>query len=196
MDYINAETIGSQIDNIVLTFFQKSGIDIYNITECKAVTHNTLTLCMMEIYNNLFKPSMTLWNNQKSLIDYDNTILLTVIANKFIELCLRFNKSLGIMQFSIMTGIHWQTLAEWERNKESNPARSAIVNNIRECHKMEQINILNESPVGALAVANNDNETGLNWSRQQAIEQASNAVYLIPSERLQRLGIDKQENTM
>ena len=59
---------------------------------------------------------------------------------------------------------------------------------------MEQINILNESPVGALAVANNDNETGLNWSRQQALEQANNAVFLIPSERVSRLNLEKVDS--
>lgn len=189
MDYININTIQQQIDDCVISFFTKRGIDIYDMSQRKHVNHNMLTLCMMNVYNTLFKPDRTLWNNQKSLIDYDNIELLTVIANKFIELSLEFNKSLGLMQFSLFTGIHRSTLAEWRDNKNVNPARSDLINNICECHKMEQIGLLNDTPVGALAVANNDIETGLQWSQNQLLTAQNNAVFLIPSERLNRLQI-------
>lgn len=195
MNYININTIGEQIDNYVLEFFTQRNIDIMDVSQCKTVPHNILTLCMMGIYNNLFKPNKPLWNNQKSLIDYDNIELLSVIATKFIELSLMFNKSLGLMQFSIMTGIHRQTLAEWRDNERPNPARSDIINNICECHKMEHIGLLNDTPVGALAVANNDTETGLEWATKQAITAQNNAVFLIPSERLQRLCITAHDET-
>ena len=191
--YININTISCDIDNCVNEFFSCRNIDLLDVQQCRNIPHNILTLCLMNIYNNLFKPDVTLCNNQKSLIDYDNIELLTVIANKYIELALTFNKSIGIMQFSIMTGIHWQTLADWQRNKELNPLRSAIVENIREYHKMEQINLLNDTPVGALAVANNDHETGLEWSKNQLQQIAQNAVYLLPSERVDRLRLDKPE---
>ena len=193
MNYININTIGEQIDNYVLEFFTQRNIDIMDVSQCRTVPHNILTLCMMGIYNNLFKPSKPLWNNQKSLIDYDNIELLSVIAAKFIELSLMFNKSLGLMQFSIMTGIHRQTLAEWRDNERSNPARSDVINNICECHKMEHIGLLNDTPVGALAVANNDVETGLQWATKQAIAAGQQAVFLIPSERLNRLSISAAE---
>ena len=104
-----------------------------------------------------------------------------------------FNKSLGLMQFSNMTGIHRQTLAEWRDNERSNPARSDVINNICECHKMEHIGLLNDTPVGALAVANNDVETGLQWATKQAIAAGQQAVFLIPSERLNRLSISAAE---
>ena len=187
--YININTICDDIDNCVIDFFTAYNINIYDINQCKSIPHNIITLCMLNVYNNLFKPDTTLRNNQKSLIDYDNIDLLQTIANKFIELSLRFNKSLGLMQFSIFSGIHRCTLAEWRDNKNVNPARSDIINNICECHKMEQIGLLNDTPVGALAVANNDTETGLEWSTKQAITTQQGAVFLIPSERLNRLSI-------
>lgn len=187
--YININTIGAQIDNCVFDFFTARNIDIYDITQCKSIPHNIITLCMMNVYNTLFKPDQTLCNNQKSLINYDDIELLQTIANKFIELSLHFNKSLGLMQFSLFSGIHRATLADWRDNKNINPARSDIINNICECHKMEQIGLLNDTPVGALAVANNDIETGLQWSQNQAITAGNNAVFLIPSERLKRLEI-------
>ena len=189
MGYININTIESQIDECVLKFFSDRNIDIYDSTQRKLITHNMVTLCMRYVYNNLFRPNTTLWNNQKSLIDYDNIELLTVIANKFIDLSLEFNKSLGLMQFSLFTGIHRQTLAEWRDNKQLNPERSDVINNICECHKMEQIGLLNDTPVGALAVANNDIETGLQWSQNQALNNTAAAVYILPTERTNRLAL-------
>lgn len=191
--YINIDTVSQDIDNVVCNFMTRYDLNINDLSHCKAIPHNIITLCMLDIYNNLFKPNQKLCNNQNSLIDYDNIDLLTIIANKFIELSLMFNKSMGIMQFSIMTGIHWQTLARWEQEQELNPSRYALVKNIRECHKMEQINLLNDSPVGALAVANNDPETGLEWSKQQAQQIAQNQVFILPSERMGKLKLDKLE---
>lgn len=188
---INNETISQDIDNIVISFFDKFNINIYDSKECNAVSHNMLTLCMMEIYNTLFKPDNTMVNNQKSIIDYNDSLQLSIIADCFVKWALWFNKSLGLMQFSIMTGIHRSTLAEWRDNIEINSKRSDIVKSICECHKMEQINLLNSSPVGALAVANNDHETGLEWSKNQMQQLAANTVYLVPSEQSNRLALDK-----
>lgn len=191
--YININTISQDIDNCVIEFMNKYSIDIYDIQQCKSIPHNIITLCMINVYNTLFKPDTTLCNNQNSLIDYNNNEMLFIIANKFIELSLMFNKSLGLMQFSLFTGIHRETLAGWANDRESNPIRSDIINNIRECHKMEQISLLNDTPVGALAVANNDIETGLEWSKNQAAQITQNTVYLLPSERVDRMKLPKPD---
>ena len=188
---ININTISKQIDNCVLTFFDKYNIDIYDLQQCKSIPHNIVSLCMMSVYDQLFKPDHGMINNQRSLIDYNDIEQLTIIANAFINWSLHFNKSLGLMQFSLFTGIHRATLAEWRDDRSTNPARSDIINNICECHKMEQIGLLNESPVGALAVANNDPETGLKWAANQAQQITNNTVYMIPSERAGRLQLDK-----
>lgn len=187
---IDINTIEQQIDNVVNEFFSVRNIDLLDVSQCRNIPHNIVTLCMMTIYNKLFKPDKKLFNNQKSLIDYDNNDLLYVIANKFIELSLMLSKSLGLMQFSIMTGIYRGTLIEWRDKDKSNPIRSTIIKNICECHKMEQINLLNDTPVGALAVANNDVETGLNWSKNNAPQVINNTAYFIPSERQNRLSLE------
>lgn len=191
MNAININTIENEIDNCVISFFNKYNIDIYDITQCKSISHNHLTLCFMNVYDTLFKPDKPLYNNQRSLIDYDNIELLTVICNCFIKWTLFFDKSLGLMQFSLFTGIHRKTLAEWRDHPELNPARSDLIKSLCEVHKMEQINLLNNTPVGALATANNDTETGLEWSKNQAAQLAQNAVYILPSERVDRLKLDK-----
>ena len=76
----------------------------------------------------------------------------------------------------------------------TNPARFKVLKSIQECHKLAQINLLNDTPVGALAVANNDVETGLEWSKQQAQQIGQNAIYILPSERMDRLKLDKPQD--
>lgn len=188
---ININTISNEIEECVIDYFQNLNIDINDINQIKTIPHNMFSACMMSCYNQLFKPNHGMVNNQRSILDYNDVDLLSVIANKFIELALRFNKSLGIMQFSLLTGIHYMTLSEWKNNPETNPARSSIVKNICEYHKMEQISLLNDTPVGAMAVANNDVETGLEWSKNQAQQITNNTVYLLPSERSDKLKLDK-----
>lgn len=191
---ININTIADQIDNCIISFFDNFGIDINDLNQCRSIPHNTLTLCMMSCYEQLFKPDRTLRYNKNSLIDYDDTDLLSVIANSFVKWSLWFNKSLGLMQFSIFTGIHRSTLAEWRDSTELNPIKSDIIKNICECHKMEQIGLLNDTPVGAMAVANNDTETGLNWSANQVQQITNNTVYYLPTERTDKLKLEKLDN--
>lgn len=189
---IDINTIAQQIDNCVISFFKNYNINIYDLSQRKLITHNVLTSCMFYIYDSLFKPDKGMVNNQKSLIDYNDSELLSVIADKFIRICMLFDKSLGLMPFSYMTGISTETLRRWSiEDKETNPKRYAIVKSIQDGHKQMQINILNNSPVGALAVANNDHETGLEWSKNQMQQLAANTVYLVPSEQSNRLALDK-----
>ena len=106
-----------------------------------------------------------------------------------------YNKSLGLVSFSFLLGCDYKTIYNWLNDgAELNPERLHILNNIRECHKVEQIGLLNDSPVGALAVANNDVETGLEWSKQQAELTAGNTIFVLPSERLSRLNLNKKED--
>lgn len=191
---VNIDTISNDIMNNIELFFDKMNIDIYDINQRKQVNHNLLTAAFRDTYEKLFKPTSTLCNNQNSLIDYENLDLLQVIVNRYIDICLLFNKSLGIMPFSLLTGIHYTTLMRWRDNPESNPKRCDIIKYLVECHKMEQVGLLNDSPVGALAVANNDKETGLNWAANNAQQIANNAVYLIPSERSGRLQLGKVDD--
>lgn len=188
---IQVDSISDQIDQCVKDFFNKFNIDIYDLKTIKSIPHNTLNLCFNYIYEQLFKPSKPLFNNQKSLVDYDNIELLQVLANKFIAICQHFNKSLGLMSFCYMIGLSYDSVYSWLHNPESNPERIKVIKSIQESHKAAQIGLLNDTPVGAMAVANNDVETGLEWSKQQAALTASNQVFILPSERLDKLRLDK-----
>lgn len=190
--YINIDTICNQIDKCINDFLVINGID----TDYKSlvnIKHQTINYMMSYIYQELFKPNKTLCNNQKSYVDYNNNELLQVLADKFINICQRFNKSLGLMSFSYMIGVDINTLLNWLNDGESNPIRFRIIKSIQESHKAAHISLLNDTPVGALAVANNDPETGLEWSKQQAQQIAQNQVFILPSERMDKLKLDKLE---
>ncbi len=191
---IDLNTISDQIDDCVLDFFREFKVDVNDLSQMKSIPHNTLTLCMRYIYDHLFKPDRNMVNNQKSLIDYNDCEMLQLLANKFLELCLRFNKSLGLMSFGFMIGCDYSTLMRWLSDKESNPVRWQILKGIQEGHKAVHIGLLNETPVGALAVANNDLETGLEWSRNQAQQITNNTVYYIPSEQSKRLQLEESKD--
>lgn len=74
----------------------------------------------------------------------------------------------------------------------SNPAKWAICKAVQENNKNQLISNLKDSTIGAVAVANNDYETGLNWNKNNVQTITQNAVYILPSERLQQLKLDKQ----
>lgn len=175
--------------------FDRSGVDPEN--HKRTVSHNQLNYCFRMIYKNVFKPDQNQINNKKSIIDYENIEQLQAVADLFLYICGLYNKSLGLMSFSFMTGIDYKTIYNWvsDQGKKLNPERFQILKYIQESHKAAQIGLLNESPVGALAVANNDTETGLEWAAKQATTAQNNAVFLIPSERLQRLSITAHENS-
>ena len=128
-------------------------------------------------------------NNEKSLIDYNNTELLQIITDTFIDICNYYNKSLGLISFCYLTGIDYTTILRWLNVEDKSNSRYKVLRKLQETHKAAQVGLLNDSPVGALAVANNDTETGLNWSEKQAAAAASNTIYILPSERLQTLGV-------
>lgn len=192
---ININTVSDDIDRCIDDFLTVNGIekDYKSIVNIK---HSTVTYLMTYIYNNLFKPDKPLKNNQKSLIDYNDIELLDVVADKYISICQRFNKSLGLMPFSYLVGCSYSTFVNWFNapDGELNSKRLQVLKKIQENHKQQQVNILNDAPVGALAVANNDIETGLEWAKNQVNQITNNTVYLLPSERSERLSLEKLSN--
>lgn len=170
--------------------YDKAGKDPENPK--RTVTHNQLNYCFRMVHKYLFKPDKPQISNKMSLLDYEDIEQLKILADLFLNICGIYNKSLGLMSFSYFTGIDYKSIYNWltEEGKKLNSERFQVLKYIQEGHKAAQIALLNESPVGALAVANNDTETGLEWSTKQALNTASSAVFLIPSERLERLKIE------
>ena len=189
---INPETIADQVTACINEYCARFNIDLYNYNMRVNIKHNEVNNILRYCYNSLFKPSTGLMNNDKSIIDYDNIEQFTAVVNVFLDVCMMFNKSLGLFSFSVLTGIESHTLQRWISPEEQklNPWRYSLLVKIQEYNKGALVSSLKDSPVGALAVANNDKETGLEWSKQQAPQIAAQTVYLIPSERAGRLGLE------
>lgn len=194
LNTINPETIYNQIMDCASSQAVLLGYDIENPKERRSITHNEVNYILRRIYDSLFKPDKPQKDNKKSILDYNDDYILQIVADAFIDICSWFNKSLGLMSFSYLTGIDYHTIYNWLQAEELNPKRFQVLKNVQECHKSAQISLLNDSPVGALAVANNDKETGLNWSANQVQQITNNTVYYLPSERTDKLGLEKLGN--
>lgn len=195
-DNTNLLELNNKIDSVIdNTLSNEFHFDLNNYKDLTNIKHSTFNYLMSNIYNSLFNPhNNTLINNQKSLLDYNDIILFDFLVNKFIELCQKFNKSVGLYGFGYMVGLPLDTISEWlsDEGKKLNPQRWRLLRNIQEGHKAQHISLLNDSGLGLIAVANNDTETGLNWAEKQQQTTATKEVYFLPSERIERLRITQQ----
>lgn len=191
---ININTIGYEIDLCIDDYCHKYNIDLNDYKTRSGLKHNEVNHILKYIYNNLLKPNKSLINNQKSVIDYNDIYNLTVIADKFLDICMLFNKSLGLYSFSIFTGISFEALTRWvQEGRAPNPARYDILKSIIDFNRASLIAMLKDSSVGQIAVANNDVETGLEWTKNNVSSVTNNNVFLLPSERLEALKIERMD---
>lgn len=186
---IDVSTLHDQIWNIVYQYCEESGIDIKNYKVRSNVKHNTIINLFTRIYRNIFKSDTNLFNNQSSVLCYENIEQLAAVTFEFIEICSFFNVAWGIYGFQLMTGISDDTLMRWESQSatDGDRRRLELLKAVRTYNRNALLGLLKDSGVGAIAVANNDVETGLEWAKNnQQITQNNTVVYL-PSERLDRL---------
>lgn len=188
-NFINPETISNQVNETIKEYCNIYGIDLYNYNVRGNIKHNEVNNMLRYCYNRLFKPDRPLYNNQKSKLNYDDISQLQAVTEVFLNVCSLFNKALGLFSFGIFTGIAFDTLQSWsgQDGERINPARFELLKSIKAYNAGALVDNLKDTPVGALAVANNDTETGLNWSRNQAAQITNNTVYYLPTERSDRL---------
>lgn len=193
---IDKYTIEQQIDDVISEYCAIYNIDLYNYNFRSGIQHNELNHIFIYIYKHLFRPEIGQLYNKNSLIDYNDIELLNIIASKFIDICALFNKSMGLVSFSLFTGINTDTLRLWTtpEGKAASPGHYAICKAIQENNKNMLISKLKDSTLGAVAVANNDVETGLRWADNKAPQLQGGTVYILPSERMQRLKLEQQDS--
>lgn len=192
---ININTVINDIDNYINDYFINNNIDINDYKIRTTLKHNTINHLLTCLYNDLFSDKLYKPYMHNSIIDYNDIELLDLLANKFISICQYFNKSLGLYSFSCFVGADLAEIMRWidENGEKLNPERAQIIRKIQEKHKGQHIALLNDSSIGLLAVANNDVETGLNWQEKQNTVTQQNTVFLLPSERLERLRIEQSK---
>lgn len=193
-NFIDTATLSDQVNALILEYCSLYGIDINNYKERTGIKHNEVNNILRYCYKKLFKPEKPLYNNQASNINYDDIEQLHCVVDVFLDICMFFNKALGLFSFSIFTGINHDTLNRWINSDEtSNPKRYALLKTVREYNQGALISNLKDTPVGALAVANNDHETGLEWSKN-TMQVTAQSVYFLPSERVDRMRLNKPED--
>lgn len=198
--YYNAEDIpflDSRIDELLLEACNKYGLNIEDYNSRISIRHLTLNGLFLYIKDNLFKPpyGVNLIDNQSSLLDYKDVTLLSFLCDKYLSICTYFSKSFGVDGFASFTGIRSEVLYLWGEDADGlNPARSQLIRNISEFGRRSLVANLKESNIGQIAVANNDKETGLEWSKNNAPKVEKQSVFFIPSERIDRLKLSRGDN--
>lgn len=178
---VDLDNLEQNINGLFLEFLAKGGIDVNDYQAISKIKHNTFEAALIYIYNNLLKPDKNLINNQRSLLPYNDNNILNNIADIYIHLCTMCDKSTGIEGFNKLTGIGSETLRIWSMD-ELNPERMGIINKIRQNNKHIITNRLQDTPLGSVAVANNSEEVGLMWSKNNQAITTQNNTYILPGE--------------
>lgn len=177
---VDLDNLEQDVTGMFLAYLANGGIDTEDLDSLAKIKHNTFESALIYIYNNLFKPDKKLINNQLSLLPYDNNTLRRM-ADIYINLCSICGKSTGLQGFLKLTGVSSGTAYMW-LNDELNPERIEILKNIQENNRHIITNRLQDTPLGSVAVANNSEEVGLMWSKNNQAITTQNNMYLMPGE--------------
>ena len=129
--------------------------------DTKKITTLQFKPLLRACYNSLFKPSKTTFCNNKCNIPY-NPDNITTLLNIYTELCEYYNCIPSLYGFERFTGITEDTT-----QKYVTASRLEIVKQ-RKSFIQDK---LTESPVGVIALANNDQDSGLMYTRQNVLEK-------------------------
>lgn len=184
VDYENLEqnVIGAFRQNLV-----KLGYDPDDSEALQKIRHNAFNAVLILTYEQLFKSEVRTMGLYSSILPYEyninNIYILQTLVDVYIKLCKLCGKSTGIMGFCDFTGYSLQTLTVW-RGDPLNPARSVLIEKIYKENAHVLTNRLQDTPLGSVAVANNDEDTGLKWSANNQQNITKNTVFVLPGERV------------
>lgn len=159
-------------------FFSNRGIDLYN--EPGRTSTSMCQAAWIYVYRHLFKPpgGYRLTRNgmrSNSNLDLEDFETLRAIADEYANICFEFDFKTGVFGFCSLIGINQDTFYAWlneETRAERTPKYSEIAKIVRGGYRQMIRDTLANSPVGAITLANNDNEVGLNYNRQNTAEAA------------------------
>lgn len=166
----------NEIETLFLEYCELHNIDLEN-DSIKPSKGNAI---WKYIYNILFRPDKNTvrYNNKNSKLDYGNIDLLNDVADIYIDLCFDYGIPQSRYGFSRLTGISEDELLRWNKEESrggSDGATSShcvLVKKIDSARRAFVRDKLMENPVGQMAIANNDKETGLLYAANQAQAQA------------------------
>lgn len=155
--YINESYYLNACLDIIQRGLEQRGIDP------DKVTTNQMTYHFDECYKALFKPEKPLINNQTNNLPY-NTINIERLINIYLSICSIYNLLPSVYVFTRFSGLTEETM-------EGYVTRGRLI--IGKHRKNFVQNRLNDSPVGVIALANNDIDTGLLYTRQNIVAHAT-----------------------
>ena len=179
---VDLENLEENITGVFLDYLRKGGVDTENLDAIAKIKHNTFEAALISVQMTLFKADKKQITNQLSLLPYNDNEILERLVNIYINLCTMCNKSTGLYGFSSLTGYYYNTIKQWYGD-ELNPVRMSLLKRIAENRQHLHINRMQDTPLGDVAVANNDTELGLVWAKNSAQAVGKTAVFIIPGEQ-------------
>ena len=168
-DYQDIEYIKNRVNSAINDFC----ID-YDIKDLRNETQNLYNALLRYIYENVFKPKgkLRVDNRSKSLIDYSNIDILYSVLEYYIYLCDLYNKAVSIKGFSLMIGIDYGIILDWNNgvNRKLNPLYSEIhkiLDAERERSLADMLISGRKQPIGLLAVLNHEKGWNLPGSSRE-----------------------------
>ena len=125
------------------------------------ITSNQLKSLLRECYYTLFKPTKNSFPNNRCNVPY-TTENITALLDIYTAICERFCCIPSLFGFERFTGITEETTQKYV---------TASRLELTKQRKLFIQNKLTESPVGVIALANNDQDTGLMYNRQNMVEK-------------------------
>lgn len=158
-------------------YFANRGIDLYN--EPKRANTTMCQAAWLYVYDHLFKPPggyrYVKGIRTASNLDLRDSETLAAIAVQYNLLCFEFDFKTGVYGFCSLIGINRDTFYSWmaeETRAERTPKHSDICKCVKGGYTQMLRDTLGASPIGVITLANNDNEAGLNYNRQNLAESA------------------------
>ena len=178
---VDFEHLEENIKGCFFSFLERGGVDVENLDALARVKHNTFDCALMAVFEKLFKPEKNQPNNQRSLLPYNDNIILQQLVDIYFKLCNLTDNDSTLQGFERLTGFDYVTLARWEGD-ELNPERCAIVKSIVKNRQGMIENKLSDHPIGATALANNSESLGLKWAVNSAPKISSVTAFVLPGE--------------
>jgi len=196
-DYSDIEYIKNRVNSAINDFC----ID-YDIKDLRNETQNLYNALLRYIYENVFKPKgkLRVDNRSKSLIDYSNIDILYSVLEYYIYLCDLYNKAVSIKGFSLMIGIDYGIILDWNNgvNRKLNPLYSEIhkiLDAERERSLADMLISGRKQPIGLLAVLNHEKGWNLPGSSREIKHVASSETPQQIAERYRARLADSAEDS-
>lgn len=172
IDTVEGRVYENQIEELFYEYCENNDIDISK----RNIDDNDAYCIWDYIYNILFKPDKDTirYNNKRSKLDYSDAESIYGVFEIYKRLCFRFKILPIIEDFCTLTGISRDTLNSWERGEyrrdldgKATIKHSDIAKKIKEATQLMGIKDQHGNPTGQLVLANNWDEMGLNFAKQQ-----------------------------